>query len=123
MISAPLMDTVHGATPILKALWLMSPVLIGAVIMALGGVLAQPFTMELMPIVGSERLVGTYYGYYSLIAGLAAAGGSAAIGATLNWTEPQLRWIPFGILLAMGVAATLITLAMERRGDFETPAI
>ncbi|WP_091737487.1 MFS transporter [Phenylobacterium immobile] len=122
MISAPLMETVHGATPLLKALWLMSPVLLGAVVMALGGVLAQPFTMELMPLVGSERLVGTYYGYYSLIAGLAAAGGSAAIGATLNWTEPQFRWIPFGILLALGVVATLITMAMEKRGDFASSA-
>lgn len=121
VISAPLMDTAPGATPILKALVLMSPVLLGAVIMAVGGVLAQPFTMELMPIVGSERLLGTYYGYYSLIAGLAAAGGSAAVGATLVFNQPELRWMPFAILLLLGAAATAITLFQQKSGAFERP--
>lgn len=119
ILSALFMPTVDQPTPILRALWLMSPVLLGASIMALGGVLAQPFTMELMPLVGSERLLGTYYGYYSLIGGLAAAGGSAAIGAMLDTRALDARWLPFAILLALGLISTAITVWQQKSGAFD----
>lgn len=119
IVSAPLMATHHGALPIPQALVLMSPILLGAVVMAVGGVIAQPFQMELIPVVGSEQMIGTYYGYFSLVGGLAAAAGSAAIGATMNPDAPELRWIPFAILLLLGLAGAAVILAMLRRGALE----
>jgi MFS family permease len=119
VISAPLMATHYGALPIGQALVLMSPILLGAVIMALGGVIAQPFQMELIPVVGSERMIGTYYGYFSLIGGIAAAAGSAAIGAAMNFTAAELRWVPFAILLILGLLGSAIVWGMHKRGDLE----
>ena len=119
MISSPLTAAQHYPLPFLQALIMMAPVLLGAIVMAAGGIIALPFIMDLMPTVGSERMMGTYYGYYSLVGGTLTAVGSAAIGATLSIQAASLRWLPFGVLFVLGVISVAIILEMQRRGALE----
>jgi hypothetical protein len=71
--------------------------------------------MELLPIVGSERLVGTYYGYFSLVSALIATGIGALVGALLDLTAPITRWLPFATLALTGVVGGAAIAAMDRR--------
>lgn len=119
MLSGPLLASAAAPANLVEALALMSPVLAGALILALGGAIANPFMMELMPVVGSERMMGTYYGYYSLMGGLAAAGGSALIGASMAFDAAALRWAPYAILMAAGLTGAAILRVMNRAGAFE----
>jgi MFS family permease len=119
IISAPLTPTVPHATSIAAGVIAMSPVLLGAVILTLGNTIANPFMMELIPVVGSERMMGTYYGYYSLIGGVATAGGSALIGASMGSDQAAWRWAPFAILLVLGVIGGAILWLMHRVGALE----
>jgi hypothetical protein len=88
-ISAPLLPMATGLAPAAAL-----PVLAGAVVFTLGIALANPFTMQLLPVVGSERLLGTYYGFYYLVSALVAAAVSAAAGALLDLgaAGPRRRW-------------------------------
>ncbi len=60
------------------------PVLAGTVVFTLGIALVNPFTMQLLPVVGSERLLGTYYGFFYLVSAVVAAAVSAGVGALLD---------------------------------------
>ena len=73
--------------------------------------------MELLPAVGSERLAGTYYGFYYLVSSLVAAAVSWLAGALLDaFAEPGMRWLPWAVLLLVGLAGSAGTLLLERRG-------
>jgi hypothetical protein len=100
-ISAPLLPTASGLAPAAAL-----PVLAGAVVFTLGIALANPFTMQLLPVVGSERLIGTYYGFYYLVSALVAATVSTAAGALLDLSGPGWR-----------AAAPVALIARRRRRD------
>jgi hypothetical protein len=110
-VSAPLLPTATGLSPAAAL-----PVLAGAVVFTLGIALANPFTMQLLPVVGSERLIGTYYGFYYLVSALVAAAVSAGAGALLDMGGPGWRAAaPMG-LIAVGLAGAAGTALMQRRG-------
>lgn len=93
------------------------PVLLTTALFTVGMAITNPFAMELLPVVGSERLAGTYYGFYYLVSSLVAAGVSWVVGALLDSAaEPGLRWLPWLALLAVGVAGAAGTAVLERRG-------
>ncbi|GAA4618702.1 MFS transporter [Saccharopolyspora hordei] len=93
------------------------PVLLTTVLFTVGMAITNPFAMELLPVVGSERLAGTYYGFYYLVSSLVAAGVSWVVGALLDATgESPLRWAPWLALLAVGVLGGLGAAVLERRG-------
>lgn len=93
------------------------PVVVTTVLFTVGQAITNPFAMELLPIIGSERLAGTYYGFYYLVSSLVAAGVSWLVGALLDGsTDPALRWMPWLALLAVGLAGAAGSGAMERRG-------
>jgi hypothetical protein len=92
------------------------PVLGGAVVFTLGIALANPFTMQLLPVVGSERLIGTYYGFYYLVSAVVAAAVSAAAGALLDLDGAGWRAAAPVALLAVGLAGAAGMAMMQRRG-------
>lgn len=92
------------------------PVLAGTLVFSVGITITHPFMVELIPVVGSERLVGTYYGYFYLISALAAFAVSAAGGALLGLGVAGLRWTPFALLAVCGVAGGTTIAFMQRRG-------
>jgi MFS family permease len=95
----------------------MLPVLLTTVLFTVGQAVTNPFAMELLPVVGSERLAGTYYGFYYLVSSLVAAAVSWLVGALLDeFTAPETRWLPWLALCAVGAAGALGTAAMQRRG-------
>lgn len=93
------------------------PVLLTTALFTVGMAITNPFAMELLPIVGSERLAGTYYGFYYLVSSLVAAGVSWLVGTLLDVSgEPALRWLPWLALLVVGLAGSRGAAALERRG-------
>jgi hypothetical protein len=111
-ISAPLLPTATGLTPAAAL-----PVLAGAVVFTFGIALANPFTMQLLPVVGSERLIGTYYGFYYLVSAVVAAAISAAAGALLDVSGSAWRAAAPLALVAVGLAGAAGTALMQRRGQ------
>lgn len=115
-ISAPLTAPGAGLPDLVAA----APVLAGTVLLSVGTALASPFLMELLPVVGSERLVGTYYGWFYLISAVAAASLGAVVGGLLDLTAPTLRWTPFAVLTAVGLAGGAAIAMMQRRGHLHS---
>jgi MFS family permease len=114
-IAGPLTPEATGALDVARAVLTGSPALACTVLLSVGLAIASPFVMELLPVVGSERLVGTYYGYFSLVSALVATGVGALVGALLDLTAPATRWIPFATLAVVGVLGGLAVASMERR--------
>jgi len=87
------------------------PVLVGALLLYLGVMIAQPFVMELIPAFGRAELTGTYFGLFYVVSGVAAALGNTVVGWAMD-TGARMRtpWLPwacclaFGLLSAAGVA-------------------
>ena len=90
-------------------------VLAGTVLFTLGIALANPFTMQLLPVVGSERLAGTYYGFFYLVSALVAAGVATAVGGLLD-AGAAGRTAASLALLALGLAGAAGTAVLQRRG-------
>ncbi|SFT04740.1 MULTISPECIES: MDR family MFS transporter [Saccharopolyspora] len=115
MVAGPLLPTREvGET---GQSWVLLPVIVTTVLFTVGQAITNPFAMELLPIVGSERLAGTYYGFYYLVSSLVAAGVSWLVGAMLDaFSSPGLRWLPWLVLCAVGLAGAAGTAVMHRRG-------
>ena len=115
MITGPLLPTSHqpGITTALACL----PVVLSTILFTVGMAITNPFAMELLPVVGDEKLTGTYYGFYYLVSSLAAAGVSWLVGALLDHAQhPALRWLPWSALLAVGLLGALGCALLHRRG-------
>lgn len=93
------------------------PVLLGALLLHLGLMIASPFVMELIPRFGRPELTGTYFGIFYVVSGIAAAVGNTVVGWAMDAGDGDGRpWLPwvccalFGLLSAGGVAS------LHRRG-------
>lgn len=118
MVAGPLLPTREAAgAGLAGVLLIMLPVLVTTVLFTAGQAVTNPFAMELLPVVGSERLAGTYYGFYYLVSSVVAAVVSWLVGALLDgFTAPELRWLPWLALCAVGAAGAVGTATMQRRG-------
>jgi hypothetical protein len=114
--SDALLPTATGLTPAAAL-----PVLAGAVVFTFGIALANPFTMQLLPVVGSERLIGTYYGFYNLVSALVAAVVSAAAGALLDLGGPGRRAAAPLALVVVGLVGATGTAVMQRYEHLSLP--
>ncbi|MFI6819005.1 MFS transporter [Nonomuraea sp. NPDC050328] len=93
--------TVMGVAFAPPALLPGSPVALAgcAALLTLGTMIVYPFEMGTITTLGGERLVGTYYGCYSSIAGLGIAGGNVLTGLAFD-ARPSWAW---GGLAVLGV--------------------
>lgn len=97
------------------------PVLLGTVVFTVGMAITNPFSMALLPVVGSEALAGTYYGFYYLVSAAVVAITNTGIGELLDrGTDGGARWVPFAVLLAVGAAGAAVIGVMQRRGLLES---
>lgn len=124
LVASPMIATrAAGADADVTVAAVMVPLLVTTVLFTVGQAITNPFAMELLPVVGSERLAGTYYGFYYLVSSVAAAGVSWLVGALLEMAgAAQLRWLPWLALCAVGLAGAAGTAVMERRGLLERSA-
>lgn len=70
--------------------------------------IAYPFEMATIVALNDQRLVGTAYGLYNMLAGLGIAAGNLLGGAAFDLANrigiPQLPWL---LLTLLGAASTL----------------
>ncbi|MCF1595318.1 MFS transporter [Streptomyces muensis] len=81
-------------------------VLLSALLLYLGIMIASPFVMELIPRFGRPELTGTYFGIFYVVSGIAAAVGNAVVGWAMD-TGENLPWLccaVVGLASAGGVA-------------------
>ncbi|GAA2687938.1 MULTISPECIES: MFS transporter [Actinosynnema] len=115
-LASPLLPDADGGLAITEAVGRGLPVLAGTAVFSAGIAITNPFMMELLPVVGEEELVGTYYGAFYLVSALVAAGLSAAVGALLDLGGATSRWAPPLLLAAVAGAAAALVAVMLRRG-------
>jgi MFS family permease len=95
----------------------LSPVLLSIALLAFGQMMAQPFTMELIPALARERLLGTYFGFSSVAAAIGVTIGNTVTGAAFDAAAgggpPLLPWL---VMIAIGVASGTAVAALDRGG-------
>lgn len=92
------------------------PVLLTALFLAVGLMLAQPFVYELIPEFGPPALSGTYFGVFYLVSGMAAAGGNAVIGWMADLGSDTTPGLPAMFCVVIGVCSALAVFFVDRRG-------
>ncbi|MGX7829163.1 MFS transporter [Actinokineospora sp. 24-640] len=104
---------VMGAGFLVPAAWPgFVPVLLAALGLAVGVMIAHPFVYDLIPSFGPSSLSGTYFGMFYLGSGIAATLGNALIGWVLGSGDrpAALLCAAIGLVTAGGV------LCLHRRG-------
>ncbi|WP_328903969.1 MFS transporter [Streptomyces sp. NBC_00441] len=95
----------------------MVPVLVGALLLQTGLMVAQPFVMELVPAFGRSRLTGTYFGVFYVVSGIAAALGNAAVGWAMDTgARTGAGWLPWAGCLGLGLASAAAVARLHRTG-------
>ncbi|MEJ8671569.1 MFS transporter [Streptomyces sp. MS1.AVA.1] len=103
----------HGSAGWLDAI----PVLLGALLLYLGVMVASPFVMELIPRFGRPELTGTYFGIFYVVSGIAAAVGNAVVGWAMDAGESGGRaWLPWVCCALFGLASAGGVAWLQRRG-------
>ncbi|WP_405667278.1 MFS transporter [Streptomyces sp. NBC_01166] len=97
------------------------PVLVGALLLHLGVMTAQPFVMELIPGFGRQALTGTYFGIFYAVSGVAAAVGNAAVGwamdaARRGGDHSTAELLPWACCLAAGLLSAAGVTWLHRKG-------
>lgn len=113
-IAAPLLPTAPAGQWTAGGVLAALPVLLGTAVFTVGMAMTNPFSMALLPVVGSEALAGTYYGFYYLVSAAVVAVTNTGVGALLDAGTD--RWLPFAVLVALGLLGGAVIAAMQRRG-------
>lgn len=93
------------------------PVLLGALLLHLGIMIASPFVMELIPGFGRPELTGTCFGIFYALSGIAAALGNTLVGWTMDTGERTgARWLPWVCCALLGPASAAGVAWLHRRG-------
>ncbi|MFI6033603.1 MFS transporter [Streptomyces sp. NPDC051315] len=93
------------------------PVLLGALLLHLGVMVASPFVMELIPGFGRPGLTGTCFGIFYVVSGVAAAVGNALVGWAMDTGERgDAGWLPWVCCALLGPASAGGVLWLHRRG-------
>lgn len=87
-------------------------VLLSALLLYLGIMMASPFVMELIPGFGRPELTGTYFGIFYVVSGIAAAVGNAVVGWAMD-TGENLPWM---CCAAVGLASAGAVAWLHRHG-------
>lgn len=103
-------------TPLPSALLAALPVLATTVLLTLGYDLAHPFANDLAAGFARPGLTGTYLGTFSMASGLAALLGNSLVG----WVDDRAAelgspWLPWTVLIAVGLASAIGVATMQRR--------
>ncbi|WLW51485.1 MFS transporter [Streptomyces sp. YU58] len=92
-------------------------VLLGALLLYLGIMIASPFVMELVPGFGRPELTGTYFGVFYVVSGIAAAIGSTVVGWAMDTGQRTgADWLPWVCCALVGLASAGGVALLQRRG-------
>lgn len=98
-----------------QAVLALLPVLLGALLLYLGAMIAQPFVMELIPAFGRAELTGTYFGIFYVVSGIAAAAGNTAIGWAMDAGGDRAAWLPWVCCACLGLTSAACVAWLHRR--------
>jgi MFS family permease len=91
-------------------------VLLGALLLYLGVMIASPFVMELIPGFGRPELTGTYFGIFYVVSGIAAAVGSTVVGWAMDTGDRTgAGWLPWVCCALVGLASAGGVALLQRR--------
>jgi hypothetical protein len=120
-IATSAVETAHVF--LIKALNL-SPAILSAALLALGTMTLQPFVLSLIPVLGGNRLLGTYFGFYYMVQGIGVIVGNLAIGVAFDlgqsWGVTSVPWL---LLLGLGLASALSIMVLDGRGRIAQVAL
>lgn len=103
----------HGLTAVLG----LGGLVACAALLAAGAALLYPFEMDTLVRLSGQRLVATYYGAYSTVAGVAVALGNLAVGALFDLaTRTHAPWLPWTALSMLGLACAAALTGLRRTG-------
>ncbi|NUP19784.1 MAG: MFS transporter [Streptomyces sp.] len=98
-------------------------VLLSALLLYLGIMIASPFVMELIPGFGRPELTGTYFGIFYVVSGIAAAAGNAVVGWAMDAGEHGgHEWLPWVCCAVVGLASAGAVAWLYRRGALPAQA-
>jgi MFS family permease len=109
-------ETVY--TCLIKALNL-SPAILSVVLLSLGAMTLQPFVLSLIPLLGSNRLLGTYFGFYYLVQGVGVIVGNLAIGVVFDMSQAWGLTSVWLLLLGLGLASALSIITLDERSQID----
>ncbi|MEZ5153062.1 MFS transporter [Rhodococcus zopfii] len=95
------------------------PLVVSALILETGIMVAQPFVMELIPAYGDSRISGTLFGMFYLVSGVAAAGGNALIGYGI---ELGNGWPGALVCVTLAAGSAGAVWLLHRRNHLAEPA-
>ncbi|WP_105968641.1 MFS transporter [Streptomyces geranii] len=100
------------------------PVLLGALILYLGVMIASPFVMELIPGFGRPELTGTYFGIFYVVSGIAAAVGNTVVGWAMDTGDRSgTEWLPWACCAVFGLASAAGVAWLHRLGALPGSAV
>ncbi|MEV1023332.1 MFS transporter [Streptomyces sp. NPDC050264] len=91
-------------------------VLLGALLLYVGVMIAQPFVMELIPGFGRPELTGTYFGIFYVVSGIAAAVGNTVVGWAMDTGTRGAAWLPWACCLLFGLTSAAGVAWLRRLG-------
>ena len=91
-----------------------SPALVSAMLLSLGTMMVHPVALSLIPSLGRNRLLGTYFGFYYLVQGSGTVVGNLAIGVAFDTgTTLGLPSLPWLLLLGFGLTSAASMMALD----------
>ncbi|AQA21456.1 major Facilitator Superfamily protein [Rhodococcus sp. MTM3W5.2] len=97
----------------------LTVVVISALVLEAGIMVAQPFVMELIPAYGDSRISGTLFGMFYLVSGVVAAGGNAVIGYGV---EVSNGWPGVCVCILLGAGSAAAVWLLQRRRLLADPS-
>lgn len=119
-VAAPFIRSSQTAVEWTGWMAVLLPLIVSTALFSVGIALANPFIMELLGVVGEDRLSGTYYGWFYLASAVFSLGVGTVVGRTLDFAEPSSRTIPFVVIIAVGLGGGAVIASMAKRGMLST---
>ncbi|MEZ5090138.1 MAG: MFS transporter [Micropruina sp.] len=95
----------------------VSPLLLSTMLFTLGGLVLSPYVVVVLSEYVGDRLIGTAYGWYYLVAALSTITVAWAAGALLDLGGVPGRTLSFALLAAVGLAGALGVRAQRGHAD------
>jgi MFS family permease len=101
----------------------LSPALLSVVLLSLGAMTLQPFVLSLIPVLGGNRLLGTYFGFYYLVQGVGVVVSNLAIGAAFDMSQAWSLTSVWLLLIGLGLASALSIIALDSRSQIDQASL
>lgn len=101
----------------------LAPAFVSGVLLMLGTMVIQPFALSLIPVLGNNRLLGTYFGFYYLLQGSGTVVGNLAVGQAFDIGERLgFQGLPCLLMLGFGRTSAVSITDLDHKGTKESLA-